>query len=102
MTDIRVGDFARAEYVADIAGTIRTLDGVVTSVSEPFTRFNNTAHKCVSVRVADGSEGTFSSTMPVMVLIPAGHPIARKATRQLLDSGVWLNDRIRGELEAVA
>lgn len=97
---LEIGDYARADYVANIRGDRGALDGVVTSIAEPHSRFNSTAERCVSVRRPDGTEGTASSTMPVHRLHPASHLTAQAAIRRLLASHAHLSDRTRAALNA--
>ena len=102
METLEVGALADARYIVNRYGETATLRGVIVSVAEPFSRFNRTAHRTVSVCRPDGSESTSGSTMPVAVVAAAGTPDARNAVAQLLASGKRLSDRQRAALEVLA
>lgn len=102
MSAVEIGALADAQYIVNRYGETAMLRGVIVSVAEPFSRFNATAHRTVSVCRPDGSESTSGSTMPVTVIAAAGTPEAREAVRTLLASGKRFSDRQRTALEASA
>jgi hypothetical protein len=97
---LAIGALADAEYIVNLYGETATLRGVVISIAEPHSRFNTTDNRTISVRRADGSEGTSGSTLPVRVIASAGSSEACAAVRTLLASGARLSERARTALQA--